>query len=88
MPLFPAENLNIQAGSLQISLMSLRSLANVLWCGGGACHRVPPGLITRGAFSICIDCLGCFLAEQLGQVVALGGEERTERIPRVMKEGR
>lgn len=43
--LFPAEKLNIQGQSLQISLMSLHLFMNLLFCGGGACHDVPQGLL-------------------------------------------
>lgn len=41
--LFPAEKLNIQGQSLQISLMSLHLFMNLPFCGGGACHDVPQG---------------------------------------------
>lgn len=53
------------------------------WCFS----RCPPGLITGDAFSICINCLGCFLISAAWPGLSLWGEERTERVFWVMKEG-
>lgn len=43
------------------------------WCSS----RRPPGLITGDAFSICINCLGCFLISAAWPGSALWGEGRT-----------
>lgn len=72
MPLFPAENLNIQGRSLQISLMSLHLLMNLLFCGGGACHRVPWDSL-RGTLSLsALIACDAFWLVQLIQVWFLG----------------
>lgn len=70
--LLPAENLNVQGGSLQISLMSLHLLMNLLSCGGGTCHRVPRDSL-QGMLSLsALIAWDAFSLVQLVQVWLLG----------------
>lgn len=82
--LFPAEKPNIQEQSLQISLMSLHLFMNLPFCGGGACHNVPQGLlqgmlspsasIARDAFSLVQLDQVWFFGERRGLKSFLGDE--------------
>lgn len=70
--LFPAEKLNVQGQSLQISLMSLHLFMNLPFCGGGACHGVPQGSLQGMLSPSASIAWDAFSLVQLGQVWFFG----------------